>query len=348
MCYRWLPFSWFETILNTYENKLIYKYLLKGKTVKSTPIPTINACELTEIKFKKVSHNYKSPVLIKGFMKDSPAVNKWTIDYLRDIIDEDFKINCVSYKKTFRIIPLTFNQFVERKEENIYINNNHTLTSHFSCLFDDIKKNFLLLKAILQRIPKHIHIANLFIGYGKNKGSHLHCGGSGNFFVQIVGRKHWTFIDPQYSCFLKGRLSESGIHAQTLFDMPDASLRLPPRIFSYIPRYEVELEPGDIVWNSPWWWHRIRNTNDELNIGMAIRLNKVTKLNVQNNWLYTLSSFTYLCYNSLFIGLYEALYLNKEEHFSHSKTESDKSNVLYQIEELIKKYPKTLKIQNII
>ena len=348
MCYRWLPFSCFENILNKYENRLIYKYLLKGKTVKSTPIPTINAYDLTEKNFKKISENYSKPVLIKGFMKDAPAVSKWSLEYLRDIIDDDFEVNCVSYEKELKIIPLTFNEFIERKDENIYINNNHTLTSHFSRLFNDIKERFLLLKSILHRIPQYIHIANLFIGYGKNKGSHLHCGGSGNFFVQIVGRKHWTFIDPQHSAFLKGRLSESGIHAQTLFDMPDASICLPPRIFSYIPRYEVELEPGDIIWNAPWWWHRIRNTNDELNIGMAIRLNKVTKLNLQNNWLYTLSSYTYLCYNSLLIGLYERWFLKKGEHFSGSKSEKDKSNVLYQIDQLTKKYPRTLKIQNII
>lgn len=348
MCYRWIPLSCFETFLNWYENKLIKKYILKQKIVKATPIPKISAHNLTETKFKELSNNYRTPVLIKGFMKDAPAVNKWTLQYLLDSIDKDFKINCVSYDEKFSIIPLTMTQFIERKTENIYINNNHTLISNFSNLFEDIKKKFLWLKAILHRIPKHIHIVNLFMGYGKNKGSNLHCGGSGNFFVQIVGQKHWTFIDPKYSCFLKGRLSASGIHAQTLFDMPDTSISSSPKIFSYITRYEVELEPGDIVWNAPWWWHRIRNTNDELNIGMAIRLNKVTQLNIQNNWLYTMSSYTYLYYNSFLIGLYEFFCLNKDEHFSSSRSESDKSNVLYQIEQLIKKYPKTLKIQNII
>ena len=125
MCHRWMPFVCFESILNKYENRLIYKYLLKGKTVNSTPIPTINAYDLTAKYFKKISENYSKPVLIKGFMKDAPAVSKWSLEYLRDIIDGDFEVNCVSYEKGLKIIPLTFNEFIERKDENIYINNNH-------------------------------------------------------------------------------------------------------------------------------------------------------------------------------------------------------------------------------
>lgn len=81
---------------------------------------------------------------------------------------------------------------------------------------------------------------------------------------------------------------------------------------------------------------------------MAIRLNKVTKLNLQNNWLYTLSGYTYVLYNSFLISLYEKLCLNEDEYFSSSKDEAEKSNVLYQIEQLTKKYPTTLTLKNII
>ena len=277
-------------------------------------------------------------------MRDAPAVHKWTLEYLNTQIDDDFKINCVDNGEKMKIVPLTFKEFMERKEEKIYINNNHTIMGHCRSLFNDIKERFLLLKAILRKIPDHIHIINLFIGYGKNKGSHLHSGGSGNFFTQITGKKHWTFIHPQYSLFLKGRLSQSGIHAQTLFDMSDRNIELPPTIFDHLPRYEVVLEPGDIIWNPPWWWHRIHNVSDDLNIGMAIRLNKVTKLNIQNNFLYTFSGFTYLFYNSLLISLYE-FFLKKGEHLS--KKEEKKSNVLYQIEKLKEKYPHSITLKDI-
>ena len=347
LCYRWLPFYFFKSWLNSFENKMILKYLSR-MCIEPTKIPTIDAGLLTEREFAKVSNNYKNPVLIKGFMIDAPALHNWTPEYLNKQIDKNFKINCVSNSNNkVEIIPLTFSEFMKKKEDNIYINNNHTLLSHFTVLFNDIKERFLLLKTILYKIPDHIHIANLFIGYGKNKGSYLHCGGSGNFFTQIVGKKKWIFIDPKYSCLLKGRLSASGIHGQSRFDMLDQKIMIPPEIVYYLPRYEVILEPGDIVWNAPWWWHRVHNVSDNFNVGMAIRLNKVTKLNFKNNLLYTLSSSTYLFYNSFLIGLYERLFLKKGEHFRSSKEENKKSDVLYQIKQLSEKYPKSLTLKDI-
>mgnify|MGYP001372745346 CR=1 FL=1 len=114
----------------------------------------------------------------------------------------------------------------------------------------------------------------------------------------------------------------------------------------YLPRYDIVLEPGDILWNAPWWWHRIENGNG-FNVGLAIRNNKVTKLNLQNNLTYTLSGYTYLFYNSIVIGLYEKFMLRKDKHFT-VKDDKEKSNILYQIEKLIQKYPKSVQLNDII
>ena len=336
-----------DKILNKYENHLIIKNI-KTK-IKSNKIPTINNNELTNELFLKLSDNFRRPVLIKGFLKDTEAVRKWNENYLKNIIN-DFKINILDRNDTLKIKNCTFNEFIKNmKNKNIYINNNHTILSNFPLLFNDIKTKFNLLINTLDTNLRNIHIANLFIGYNNitdKTGSNMHCGGSGNFFCMIQGTKRWTLIDPKYSSILKGRVAKSGIHAQTLFDMPDTPLSEYPEILEYIPRYDVVLEPGDILWNAPWWWHRIEN-GDGFNVGLAIRNNKVTKLNLQNNLTYTLSGYTYLFYNTLLIGLYEKLMLNRNKHFT-STDENDKSNVLYQIEQLIKKYPNTVKLNDII
>ena len=127
--------------------------------------------------------------------------------------------------------------------------------------------------------------------------------------------------------------------------MPDTNLSTYPAILEYLPRYDIVLEPGDILWNAPWWWHRIEN-GDGFNVGLAIRNNKVTKLNIQNNLTYTLSGYTYLFYNSILIGLYEKIMFKKDKHFTTTE-ESSKGNVLYQIEKLTKKYPKTIQLNEI-
>ena len=348
---KYLGFTNIENILNWFENRMIDKYISK-KEIEPINIPTINADELTNIKFVKLSNNYRNPILIKGYMKNTRAVSDWDITYLQNIIG-DFNINVVHKDTNISIENYTFNDFVDNmKSKNIYINNNHTILSNFPILFNDIKTQFNNFINILTSTNlRNIHIANLFIGYNqkdKITGSNMHCGGSGNFFCMIKGKKHWTLINPKYSCLLKGRVSQSGIHAQTLFDMPDTNLSTYPKILKYLPRYDITLEPGDILWNAPWWWHRIENINEEgLNIGLAIRNNKVTKLNLQNNLTYTLSGYTYLFYNTIFIGLYEKIMLQKDKHFN-TRDEKDKSNVLYQIEQLIKKYPKTILLDEII
>ena len=347
LCYRWTGITYLEQFIDSYENKMIKKNISR-KPIHHTPVKIIHYTELTNEHFLNVSNHYRNPVVIKGFMKDSDAVKKWDLTYLKEHISPDFKINCVHYEKTFNIIPLTFTEFIERKDEKLYINNNHTILANYPDLFKNIKDRLYQLKKILYRIPEHIHIANLFIGYGKNKGSNLHCGGSGNFFCMITGKKHWTLINPKYSCLLKGVLSESGIHGQTRFDMLDQPLETHPKMLTHIPRYEITLEAGDILWNPPWWWHRIYNIDEGLTIGSAIRLNKVTKLNLYNNPLYTLSGYTYLLYNSWLITLYEWYSLKKGQDMAQSKKEKGKSNVLYQIESLIKKYPSSLHLDDIL
>jgi hypothetical protein len=364
-----------EKWLSKFENKMIKKYV-PDKPIDATKIPTINVSELTDELFNKISNNYRRPVLIKGLMKDSTAVKKWNLDYLKETIG-DFKINVVSYDSDLEIKEMSFNEFTEKQQEGLYINNNHTILSKFPHLFNDFKDHYMfLLKTLKSTNLKNIHIANLFIGTSEetksiikdkkneteteteteigNKintgsvkkikrnitGSNMHAGGSGNMFVQVIGNKTWTLIDPEYSCILKGRVAQNGIHAQTLFDMPDTDIGIYPTILKYLPRYEVTLEPGDVLWNAPWWWHRIRN-HKKLSIGMAIRNNKVTMLNLKNNFTYTLSGYIYLVYNTWTISLYEK-YIGEHVHFGVSKQEKTNDNVLYQIDKLVKKYPKSV------
>ena len=196
-------------------------------------------------------------------------------------------------------------------------------------------------------------MSHFFIGYNtkdKISGTNMHCAGNGNFFCMIKGKKQWTFIDPQYSYLLKGRVAQTGIHAQTLCDMPDTKISEYPKILKHLPRYETILEPGDLLWNAPWWWHRIKNINideDEYNIAIAIRNNKVSSINIKNNLLYTISGYTYILYNSLFLSIYEYIFLNKNKNFN-TDDKNNKHNVLYQIKYLTDKYPNTIKYDDII
>lgn len=351
---KYVPFEavhcYTEWILNSFEDRMIRKYVSRQR-LDPLEIPTIDMMDLTDEKFLEVSNNYRRPVVIKGFMKDSKAVEEWDIDYLAEKVG-DFEVNALTCDPELKIISMSFNEFASKIDQEYYVNNNHTILSKFPELFDDIRERYNFLVGILTSTNlRNIHIANLFIGSNDNTkkptGSNMHCGGSGNFFCQIKGEKTWTLIDPNLSCLLKGRVSSSGIHAQTLFDMPDIPLDCYPSMLEHLPRYEVTLEPGDVLWNAPWWWHRIRNS-DGLSIGMAIRNNKVTKLNLLNNPTYTLSGYTYLVYNTLLISLYERIKLGRNDHFGASQEEKKGDNVLYQIEDLVKRYPNSTTLERVL
>ena len=59
-------------------------------------IKTYNKYSKSNSEFtKKVSNNYKNPVLIKGFMIYAPALRNWTPEYLNKQIDKNFLINCL-------------------------------------------------------------------------------------------------------------------------------------------------------------------------------------------------------------------------------------------------------------
>ena len=75
---KYLGFTIIENTLNWFENKMIHKYISR-KEIPPTTIPIINADELTNKNFIILSNNYRNPVLIKGFLKETNAVKNWNI-----------------------------------------------------------------------------------------------------------------------------------------------------------------------------------------------------------------------------------------------------------------------------
>ena len=104
-------------------------------------------------------------------------------------------------------------------------------------------------------IKNEVHITNLFIG-GKDTGSSLHCALTGNFFYNIKGQKLWYLIHPKYTKLLKPLLSRTG-----LFSVSQLAICVHAKKGAVlnIPRYEMLLDEGDMLFNPPWYWHAVIN-----------------------------------------------------------------------------------------
>ena len=161
--------------------------------------------------------------------------------------------------------------------EKIYINNFHSI--FWDC--ENIQKDLNISKMEKMISMKYKNCSQLFFG-PKGTGTTLHCAMKSNFFFNIKGRKKWTFIDPKYSKYMKGALSESALFVVSKLDYFKNK-----SILDKIPKYEIILEEGDVLFNPCWWWHCVENLSN-YTIGVANRSSLGFKIINSNNNLYTL------------------------------------------------------------
>ena len=63
-------------------------------------------------------------------------------------------------------------------------------------------------------------------------------------------------------------------------------------LYRYCPRYTVELEPGDMLLNPPWWYHAVQNLS-ETTVGVSTRwLGPFFSPRKNTNHLYTFLQYT--------------------------------------------------------
>ena len=260
-----------------------------GKECKSIKPPTITKEELTKEKFYKLTNNLTTPIIVKGFISNSRAVQKWNLNYLskkygelelpliekadiNDVKDGSKYIKDYKYMKLSEII-----NDIELKKP-VYINNVSRIFGFYPELIDDMDldniKEFIGID-----LKNSNEVNHMFLG-GKSTGTTLHASYIGNFFFNIKGVKKWYLINPKYSNILLPTLSRTGLFAVSKVDIFHKN-----NLTGKVPRYEFELEEGDLLFNPPWWWHAVKNQTD-YTIGCANRYANFISA-MKNNPLYT-------------------------------------------------------------
>lgn len=272
----------------------IQQQCIPSAKTKPLPVPEIAAADISPSKFHQITNGLTSPVVIKGFLRDSDACNKWGLSYFQEQLGES----------VYPAIKDSRQENSENKENKVELikvrdllegisRGEHTYLNNVTQIFAD--NPFLIEELQLGKLASLMNtkvtngdcfdVINMFLG-GKGTGNSLHCAFAGNFFCNIVGRKKWLLISPEYSTFLCPIPAEPFIYADCHYNPEDEILG---QKTSNLPRFEVILEPGDVLFNAPWWWHSVENL-DELTVGCAVR-----QLNFQadfhNNFLFTMFSY---------------------------------------------------------
>ncbi|MEL6342153.1 MAG: cupin-like domain-containing protein [Myxococcota bacterium] len=220
------------------------------------------------------------PVVVRGFAQSMPAVQRWTEARLRqelgDVPCMVFIQNASSRQESWdrgtQMEQVRFSEYLDRRRnEPLYLNNS---TELFLARPDILEE--LQLKQIRERFHTpgsrwdELVTANLFLG-GRAVFSAIHCALAGNCFLEVAGRKRWVFIDPAYGPHLHAIPGRPFQYLKSAYGGSRAAEeRGEQSVISCLPRYEVVLEPGDLLYNPPWWWHEVDNL-DEFTIGVALR-----------------------------------------------------------------------------
>lgn len=298
--------GWIDSFHNSYHLQY-HQYLINQLLDKEeSSIPILYQHNLTYDSFYKASHGYTFPVVLKGSNNSYSAINIWNNQswwmnnygnntvLCKDINEGIGVVSCTindlflfSHDTATPATPSTLPSTISKKKK-YYIVGEAKLFQSFPELQKMLNSSTTNLHLIT---PKRHVFTQLFMGYG-GMGSDVHSALGCNFFHQIVGKKKWWVFPPSQLPYLIPSMNKNGLSIYTLTRLGSGKVgTLPSSWLNKLERYTTILEPGDILFDAPWFWHGVENlgNEDDLVIGVASRyMTPFFSSSFANNWLFTM------------------------------------------------------------
>ena len=223
----------------------------------------------------------QQPAVIKNFPFKAKS---WTVnEILKNYGEMEFLLT--QQGNNFKNQPLR-----EIKGNDLYLANSGRFTDNIPNLlahFAPISCKRLWSRADRQS-PRYLTSYQLFMSDHPDLGTPCHNDLSGdcNLFFQIEGRKRWTFIDPIFTLLLYPVIPPEPSYGESLIDQYDMTPDPKARLFQYCPHQEAIIEPGDVLFIPPYYWHSVRNL-DSRTLAVATRWGH--QQNNDHGWLEALS-----------------------------------------------------------
>ncbi|MBF2055533.1 MAG: cupin-like domain-containing protein [Candidatus Sericytochromatia bacterium] len=224
--------------------------------------------DLSLSEYKRVYLRQGIPVILQGAARQWPCVQHWNPQWLADRYGSDpltlidaapSDLNAIDYQMRHTTLGELIREMDQKPLEK-YSRFNRLLYDHPE-LAEDFDRHWLKQRRNLLCSGQTFQV---FIG-GKSSKTHLHAAAEHNLFTQVYGRKHWILYPPEYDCVLRPPVNRTPyFHSAYNPDAPD------PENFpalQYLDRYEGVLEPGDILFNPPSWWHHVTNLTGSIGVG---------------------------------------------------------------------------------
>lgn len=210
------------------------------------------------------------PLVFSGKAKDWNCVKEWSFDYFKDMHGKDEIILVDQHKMDL----------------------SHQTTT-LSEIIDDIqagKESYYRFYPLLQRHPEHLSdfdvtwlrkqkknnkIVESFQVFMGKKDSYtpLHNSCLSNLFVQTYGKKKWRLYsnndiavidpDPARNIYRHAPIRKDG----QSFNAFEENYETPFHLYEKLNGLETTLEPGDILYNPPHYWHTVKNIGSSIGVG---------------------------------------------------------------------------------
>lgn len=243
-----------------------------SKIADRLPIPECQLLPMPEMKefnletFVNKYRNAGSPVVMRGAAKDWVACQKWNPNYLAQHYPEE---QVILFDATIKDKSTPLRSEVEYKSLADFVEGMNKGSDEYARflpmldnnpeLLDDFDRDFF--KAAMGKRAKQ-EKRQLFMG-GPRTSTSMHGALGSNLFVQVYGHKRWWIYSGKESSLLEPIVDHSfAMRSNVNAENPDG-------VFAKAVGWTVDLEPGDILYNPPFFWHQARSL--DINIGIGFR-----------------------------------------------------------------------------
>lgn len=283
---HYLHLPLFAKLRQTIEAGLLQRNLPeRGKM----PVPAIDPASITPQQFRRGYIKRYAPIVLKGLAAEWPAVRKWSPEFFQ--ANYGAENLCVRAKavgvgqESVYTKDITLAELVEdmRHGGEYYGTNLEDLFNHNPELREDLLipelETFSCARPLGLspsqrkggRYPRWGEIFSTQIFITRRGRTGYHCAAGGNFFVQVYGRKRWVFVNPRHTPFMYPVIRKDFFYSGSTVDDRmgrDELFQAGHGLYNFIPKYEVVLDPGDVLYSPQWWWHTVDNLGPSIGVSM--------------------------------------------------------------------------------
>ncbi|MCT4640768.1 MAG: cupin-like domain-containing protein [Bacteriovoracaceae bacterium] len=237
---------------------------IQGHTGKRIEVKRVKNITLKELKKNYI--NKGIPVVLEGFAKNWPALDHWQPQKLKNRFGSDtakiFEAN-LENQLTYDVKESNLTEVfeaMEKEDSSKYCRFNRLLYDHPE-LLNDFDNKWLYKTRCLLSSGKTFQV---FLG-AINSVTSLHSASEHNIFTQVYGQKHWYIIDSRYDVLLDPPVNGTPYFYSDL--NPDKVDNDNLAYFKHIDVMETTLNPGDILFNPPSFWHQVTNKSSSIGVG---------------------------------------------------------------------------------